>query len=73
VLVRHLAADLRTKSVLRFGRQDVVAVAGGLATVQVRILTLNSGDESEVADLDGAVVRKEDVARFQVPAKRTLG
>ena len=33
---------------------------------------MNSSDEAEVADFDGSVARKEDVARLQVPEMEEL-
>ena len=74
VLLRHLAADCRTISVrrpFRF-RSQMVSVAGWLDGIKVRILSLDSGDESKVSDLDGAVVWKEDVARLEVPGSNNL-
>ena len=50
----------------------MVSVAGWLDGIKVRILSLDSGDESKVSDLDGAVVWKEDVARLEVPGSNNL-
>jgi hypothetical protein len=53
VLVQHLTRDRRTKPVsrnFRFHRQ-IVSVAGFFNGFEIRIGTLDSGDETEVADL----------------------
>ena len=50
----------------------MVSVAGWLDGIKVRILSLDSGDESKVSDLDGAVVWKEDVARLEVSGSNNL-
>jgi hypothetical protein len=57
VLVQHLTRDRRTEPVsrnFRFRRQ-IVSVAGFFNGFEVRIGTLDSGDEPEVADLNSTL------------------
>jgi hypothetical protein len=57
VLVQHLTRDRRTEPVsrnFRFRRQ-IVSVAGFFNGFEIRIGTLDSGDETEVADLNSTL------------------